>query len=142
MIGTSFAFARIARTESSPLMPGSPNVHEDHVGRLRRRKLHGTPAEMAESRTASEQTQPAGLRDRRRPRRAAEFSPDVRHVPANGVPADHELLRDLLVGEPVRDEREHVTYTPGQQRARLVRRRFCRRFAASTDDRVWVFVPG
>ena len=79
----------------------------------------------------SEQTQAGGLCDRRRARRAAELSPHVGHVPMNGVPADHELLCDLWIGEATRDEREHLdARAPKAGRARKPRRRSSRALPA------------
>jgi len=63
-----------------------------------------------------------------RPRRAAsataaarastELVSDVRDVAVDGVPTEKELLGDLALAQPARDERQHLTLTTRQQHRR------------------------
>ena len=44
-----------------------------------------------------------------------EFPEDPRHVDADGVLADPDALRDLGIGESLREEREHFAFAGGQR---------------------------
>src|SRR4051794_1861384 len=47
----------------------------------------------------------------------AQLPVDVRHMGADGLLADEEAGRDLAVGEPVREELEHLDLARGELRA-------------------------
>src|SRR5215213_5911620 len=56
----------------------------------------------------------AGAHDRLGPRRRAELPEDVRHMVADRLVADAQPLGDVAVGEPARDEPEHLGLAVGE----------------------------
>ena len=99
------------RSGSPPVWWSSLSCRKGRTGRIPRASLEAAISPRWPVPASSEQSETSSLRDRGRPRSAAQLAADVRHVAMNSVRAQHQLRGDLAVAQPPRDARNDLPLT-------------------------------